>query len=383
MINVAGLESCKTMIESMVSIFRGGILFGIIESDTVVWRIASDGFNYDILNTGSKVSTEGIGMKAAQEKRIIRQSISRSVYGVRLNIVAIPILQEDGESFGSLNIAIPILHPVAASFHVFAPLLSEMFHEGAFLFVTDLTHIINKQNSKKFDLPMLDIGYELKEEDPQTQVIKQKIPILGEIGSQAFGIPVYSAVYPLFDEENVNEVVGTMCIILPKQTAATLRNMSNGLESGLTGISSAIQQLAASAVEIHSNEQMLNEHIKEIISISDEINDVSTFIKEIAEETKLLSLNAAIEAARAGDAGRGFGVVADEIRKLSDQSKSTVPKINKLTEEIKDKVEEASLKSKSSLDASEEQAAASEEITSSVEEITSMSVELNRIALEV
>jgi methyl-accepting chemotaxis protein len=111
----------------------------------------------------------------------------------------------------------------------------------------------------------------------------------------------------------------------------------------------------------------LNNEIKKVISLSEEINKVSSFIKEIADETKMLGLNAAIEAARAGDAGRGFGVVAEEIRKLSEQSKSTVPKIKELTDNIKSKVSEASERSQNSLASSQEQAAATEETTASVE----------------
>ncbi|WP_443652035.1 methyl-accepting chemotaxis protein [Clostridium estertheticum] len=148
-------------------------------------------------------------------------------------------------------------------------------------------------------------------------------------------------------------------------------------------MASAIEELAASAANIHTNEIELHNEIKDIIILSEEINEVSSFIKEIADETKMLGLNAAIEAARAGDAGRGFGVVAQEIRKLSEQSKSTVPKIKKLTDSIKLKVNEASERSESSLASSQEQAAASEEITASVEELTSMSEELNKIAQDI
>ncbi len=122
------------------------------------------------------------------------------------------------------------------------------------------------------------------------------------------------------------------------------------------------------------------DNIKEVTGLSEEINEVSAFIKEIADETKMLGLNAAIEAARADDAGRGFGVVAEEIRKLSDQSKSTVPKIKKLTNIIMAKVDEVSDKSRNSLHSSQEQAAATEEITASIEEIAAMTEELNKIA---
>jgi len=64
------------------------------------------------------------------------------------------------------------------------------------------------------------------------------------------------------------------------------------------------------------------------------IDDLANAIKEIAEQTGLLSLNASIEAARAGEAGRGFSVVASEIGKLADQSSKTVGNITNIVKEV-------------------------------------------------
>ena len=69
------------------------------------------------------------------------------------------------------------------------------------------------------------------------------------------------------------------------------------------------------------------------------IGQISKVVKGICDQSNLLGLNAAIEAARAGDAGRGFSVVADEIRKLATNSKENVSQIDAITKGIREAID--------------------------------------------
>lgn len=159
-----------------------------------------------------------------------------------------------------------------------------------------------------------------------------------------------------------------------------LRYMSESINDSLEQISAAMDHLSTSSITVSENQHSLNDEIQNIQNISVEISEILGFIKGIADQTKMLGLNAAIEAARAGELGKGFSVVAKEIRKLSDNSKNTIIKISELTSNIQDSVTKTLDKSNNTFATTENQTSTIEEINASVQEVLSMTEQMKSLA---
>lgn len=212
--------------------------------------------------------------------------------------------------------------------------------------------------------------------------------IAKEIGVNGDEYVEASKEVPILSRERIEAAANVLFIVANGMSKTAyqqrkLRSVVTVLDDSLHQISATMEQLAASAGTVSNNQSKLNGEIGNVNSVTGQINDVMDLIKEIADETRLLGLNAAIEAARAGEAGLGFGVVAQEIRKLSSDSKATVGKIKEFTNLIRNSVDRTVAMGSETALTVEQQAAAIQEVTASLEEITSITEQLSALANEV
>ena len=147
---------------------------------------------------------------------------------------------------------------------------------------------------------------------------------------------------------------------IKEQVEANAKEASNSAEYSNTisdrakALKEGVQQAQREAERIYAGTKISLEQAIESAKVANNITELTQAISDIADQTNLLALNAAIEAARAGEHGRGFAVVADEVRKLAEQSHDTAEEIKNLTVSVTDAVQNLSVSAHSLLKFMEE-----------------------------
>ncbi|HEX8979057.1 MAG TPA: methyl-accepting chemotaxis protein [Parasulfuritortus sp.] len=145
-----------------------------------------------------------------------------------------------------------------------------------------------------------------------------------------------------------------------------------------------ILELAGRHQELDATMNEIAEAVANFVTSTRSITNMTQQVREIAEQTNLLALNAAIEAARAGEAGRGFAVVADEVRKLAEKSATSAGEIDAVTQQLEQRskiVESVVTRGQSTLAGSlESSQSAVEALAVAMQSVTDTTTEVQAIA---
>ncbi|MDH3762381.1 MAG: HAMP domain-containing methyl-accepting chemotaxis protein [Gammaproteobacteria bacterium] len=163
------------------------------------------------------------------------------------------------------------------------------------------------------------------------------------------------------------------------QAADSARLADSNVQSGQRVVDETISSIHTLAEEIETGVNVINALSSEVQSIG----SVLDVIKGIAEQTNLLALNAAIEAARAGEQGRGFAVVADEVRTLASRTRESTVEIEAMIEKLHsqardavDVISQGQQKANASVASASNAGIALTEITASVNTISNMNMQI-------
>ena len=193
-----------------------------------------------------------------------------------------------------------------------------------------------------------------------------------------FGVPYLATAAPIRD--NSGSIIGAFCFIETTDRQEKLKEMAVSLTESIVNMAGTSQEISAQAQQIAALTRELSQAAHESQGRVRESDQVLGFIRNISGQTNLLGLNAAIEAARVGEMGRGFGVVAEEIRKLATSSGESVKKIETIIRDIKTDSSHTSEQLEQINAAINQIAEAMTLLASSLEQAGSLAAQLDKVA---
>lgn len=168
------------------------------------------------------------------------------------------------------------------------------------------------------------IGESIKPGAAVYDAMQKNRRVVVEVAKEVYGIPYIAVSIPIVEN---GVIVGAAAIHESLERKQVLQETANHLSDAANVMSEAMQSILLQAKQMTATSHSLKDLVNIAHQEVSQTDSVISFIKNVASETNLLGLNAAIEAARVGEQGRGFGVVATEVRKLAVNSADSAAEI--------------------------------------------------------
>lgn len=261
----------------------------------------------------------------------------------------------------------------------FLPRLKELMNEDFYILVGDRTKVIQYIPCEKINLDFNE-GYVFPEDDPVHEVMASNKQMIHIVPKEMFGFNFKVITSPICNENGA--VVGNIHIGKSLELQNMIEESAENLYATIEEANASIQEISTVFKDFSGTLSIVDDDTSTTEKKIMETSSIISSIQSISAQSNLLALNAAIEAARAGNAGKGFSVVADEMRKLSQESSESARKVTQTLTEIIQAVQNISTRITAVNEAANMQNSSTNEITIALDEITATSENLVNLTKE-
>jgi len=199
------------------------------------------------------------------------------------------------------------------------------------------------------------------------------------LGDKAvFGLPYIAMAIPIYNAQK--DVIGAAVLIQSTAQQNDMKEMAAKMMENMNVLASTTEEISAQSQEISGVSHHLVKIAQESQQRMYETDQVLGLVKNIAGQTNLLGLNAAIEAARVGEQGRGFSVVAEEIRKLAGTSTESIKQIDAIIHSLQNDSKKIAGQMEQVCESIEQIATAITHVAGAIEQASVMATDLDKMA---
>ena len=272
------------------------------------------------------------------------------------------------------------IHETLQFFLEHASTIKQLFNEDVDVTITDREKVLEHLQSKEINVESSK-GRVLKSDEPIKNTILSNKRIALDIPKEYYGTPFTAIMVPIHG--NNGEVIGGIAVSKSTHKQAILMEVAEKFAASSEEISATTEELALSSSELSKYMNQLSTAQNEMHRQVETTTRILDMINTVAKNTRVLGFNAGIEAARSGESGRGFSVVAKEITKLADQSASSVNEIKQLLDELNEKVDHVANIVNDTVHISTIQTTAIEEISQAIQYLTGGAEEIEELAKKI